>query len=88
MLSIFQYCYGAVDTVLMMRMINRRLHSLAKDPYIQNNFRDTGYSGVQVEIRSAQDFTMLEKAIRYSEIINASAFLNLSVYYEFSKKRH
>jgi hypothetical protein len=80
MLTIFNFCYDTVNTVLSLRMLNKRFHKIAGDPYIQDNFVKNNYNGVFIEIRGKHDIEQLRKAIIYSEIINATSLLNCNVY--------
>jgi hypothetical protein len=87
MLEIFNFAYGAVETVLTMRLLSKRMLALSQDPYISKNFKANNYSGVSLDVRHINDVALLAKAQRYSEIINAAEFLNVDVFYEFPKDR-
>jgi hypothetical protein len=55
MLTIFNFGYSAVETVLTMRQLSRRFLKISRDPYIQENFTSFNYDGVSIDVRQKND---------------------------------
>lgn len=55
MLTIFNFGYNAVETVLTMRQLSRRFLQISRDPYVQENFKICHYGGVNVDVRQKND---------------------------------
>jgi hypothetical protein len=83
MLEIFRASFTRAEAVLNLRQLSKKFFLFSKDSYLENfgQIRDNVY----IEIRTKEDLLLLERAIRYCEIINCPDILKAEVFYKFPK---
>ena len=69
-----------------MRSLSKKFYKFSRDQYT-GNFIKQQSDEVTIDVRQPQDVTILDKAIKYCDIINHQDRLNCDIYFEWPDTR-